>query len=673
MTHAADIDALLGLTLPRAESEAAAETEGKPQWRFADISADGPEFQRIMNAPRRPVPSVEGPEVQELCDFLFERMALVPEPYPGRLRPRQALAIKEGWEARGGVFSIKVGGGKSATAALLPSVLIPSVVPAGSKALLITKAAMVGDATKYNNRMRTDWRMLPASHFPIVSYERLSTPSSGELLADDGRVIRKSLLARIAPKILILDEAHCAGDAGSAVSKRINAYLVANPDVLVFVMTGTLFKNSIKDAQRLMEWALKDRCPLPCDFEEREAWASYLDARAVGRRVGVGDLVQFLDDEARAAFEAEEDYECKRSIMRRGIAQRMFETPGFIGSIDPPLEGVGLKIDYIYPDYESEGVAEAFRMLRGSRNEEDGEPPWRLPDGSYIPDGIQAAAKGCQEGLSFWNKFDPPPPEEYRFALSQWNKWCSRMLRYNKMGIDSEFRCKDAVKRGLFDDRYTNGEAELAGPLAVAGESRLALWEAADAAFRKDTGLNEPPTVAQWLGDEVVDTVGRWVKSHPGGLVWVDSVGLGERLSKELGIPYYRQGGLDARKRKITDHPRGQAAVASLKACGTGKNLQHSFSKNLWLCQTNEQALGRTHRDGQTAACVQNWVYLGCYEHLKAFYAARNTKATFQEDMQLNPQKLRYAEVTMPTGPELEARGDGDQSRWSKPFAPKKS
>lgn len=658
---------MLGLTLEDmvAEAEAAGDEPAKGRIRFSDVQ-DGPELVRIANLPRRPIPDPASPEVEELTDFLVQHLTIPGvELYPGRPKPVQSLALKEAFEARGLAAMIKVGGGKTLISGLLPTVLQVE------SALLLTKGDMARDAEVELAKMRRCWKMLPPGKFRVMNYETLAAPANSQLLGDDGKtVVRKSLIERIRPQLLILDEAHCAGDTGTTTSKTINAFLEKNPETIVCCMSGTFFKTSIKDGQRLMQWALKDNCPLPCDFEEREVWANYLDAkRSAGPRAGEGALTVFLGD-AEAAFRAaEEDVEDQRSIMRRALARWMLETPGIIGTQDPPPD-TGLVIEAIYPEEQSPEVDEAFRLLRGDGTEE--APGWQLPDGEWVADGIRAAAHGITEGYGYWNIFDPEPPDDYRFHGSHWNRWCSKAIRYNRKGIFSEAKMKDAVKRNIVNDKWTKAEASLIGAPQMAGHSRLKLWEDAQKAYKDTYNLREPPTVGRWLSDEAIVVARRWAEEH-GGLIWVNSIPLGERLSQELGVPYYGQKALDARKRHITKHPPGTPAVASFKACGTGKNIQKIWSKNLWLCAPDEQALGRTHRPGQTAAVVQNWVYLGCCEHLKAFFNARATKAKFQEDMTLSPQKLRYGQVEMPSQSEMESWAEGDRtSRWSRPLMPGK-
>ena len=158
---------------------------------------------------------------------------------------------------------------------------------------------------------------------------------------------------------------------------------------------------------------------------------------------------------------------------------------------------------------------------------------------------------------------------------------------------------KKAVRDGLYDD-----------------EGALERWEEERDAERKRTGLQEPPSVPVWVSAETVKAVRAWIAEHKNGAIWTKSIGLGKRLAAELGIPYYGEKGMDARANRHIDQHPGGPAVLSLAANGTGRNLQGFWCKNLWLCTPTEQALGRTHRPGQKAPGVDNWIYIGCAEHL---------------------------------------------------------
>lgn len=639
---------------------------------FADVQY-GPEFHRIAALPRRAIPAQDDPESVEIADFCTARLAKCDNPYPGRLKPIQGLAFKEAWENQGGVGMIRVGGGKTMIAFLLPEIW------GAARPLIVTKAMMIKDMEAERARMLRDWHIRPAHQCPIISYELLSSVSSGEVLDDAGNVIVKSRLARMAPTHIIFDEAHCLSDSGTTGAKRVKAYLEEHPDVVVWVMTGTFFKRSIKDASHLFQWALKARAPLPVDFLERETWASCLDARAPSAssvRAGPGALMDFLTLDERSAYEDPGLTPAEQTaIIRTVVARRILETPGVIGTQDPPLE-IGLEIGHILPAEEDEDIEELFKILRGVPGDGETYPGWRLPDGTEIADGVSMARHTNTAGYGHWNVWDPAPPDVWKFHRNQWSRWCRKAIKYNRRGIDSEARMKDAVSRGLYNDSWTEEEVKLLEqawkgnpkeklfePMTILGRSRLVLWQQAEAAERTRTGLLEPPSLAVWVSEQIVEECARWLDEVGNGVIWVNAIGLGELLEARLGIPYYRAGGVDRDGRHIKKHPGGPG-IASIKANGTGRNLQGFWSNNLWLCPPSEQSLGRTHRAGQTAAVVRNWVYLGCQEHLAAFHSARSVKAAFAEQMQMSPQKLRYAVTDMPDFRELEQRGG---RRWASP------
>jgi hypothetical protein len=649
--------------------------------RFSAVTY-GPEFYRVASLDRRAILTQDDPEAVELAELLTNKLARVKSPYPGRLRAIQGLALKEGWENKGGVGMLRVGAGKTGVAFLLPEIWDPHRT---ARVLIVTKASMIKDMEGERRLMGRDWNIRPPYQCPIISYELLSSPSSGEVLDNDGNVIVRSRLERLAPTHIIFDEAHCLADSGSTGAKRVQAYLDEHPNTCVWVMTGTMFKQSIKDASHLFRWALKERAPLPYDFKERETWASALDARAPGMggvRAGFGALLDFLSADDRLEFDTagENNFTEQVRIVRQAVARRILETPGVIGTQDPPLD-IGLEIDHVLPADEDDDIEELFKILRGvpqppkPRAEWD-HPGWRLPDGTEIPDAIQMARYINTGGYGFWNIWNPDPPKTWRFHRNMWAKWCRHAIRYLARGkfrsIDSEARVADAVQRGMFNDEwdiYDVQAAAMAGkipkginPQSLIGQSRLQNWLEAQAAERERTGLLEPPSVAVWVSEQIVEECEAWLKKVGNGVIWVDSIGLGELLSSRLSIPYYGAGSVDKTGRHIKKHPGGPA-IASIKSNGTGKNLQGFWANNLWLTPPNEQALGRTHRSGQQADTVRNWVFIGCQEHLRSFHAARATKAAFAEQMQLSPQKLRYAKTNMPTAGGLLASRTG--RRWA--------
>lgn len=614
----------MGITLAQAEEQAPPE---KVVPKFKEVE-EGPEMLRILSLPSRPIPSQDDPANIALAAELTRRLSYDGGAYPGPMRPIQAISLRECWENRGGYLMLRVGAGKTLIGALLPTIIRTE------RPIYVTAAKMVKPIAKEFAKIRRHWRMVQAHEYGIFSFEKFSSKKQGEIIDNDGKVVMKGLVERLRPTMIVIDEGHMTANSSAAVTSRLRDYVEKYPDTVVVIMTGTPFKTSIKDLIHQLEWALSpSKIPLPGDFEEREMWASYLDAKKGFKgRVGVGALTKLLNDEEMREFMRSFPGDDQRSVVRRAIGRRILETPGIIGTQDPPLS-TKLTIEARIPRRMDPQLEAAIEELREK---------WALPDGTEFADPREFARHISTLGLGFWQKWDPDPGIEYRLARNDWAKWCRRMIKLNRRGIETEGRMKDAVKAGLYDD-----------------EGKLEAWEQAVVDFRAAHKMLEPPSVSVWVSDEAIWDAGEWAQQY-GGLIWVHHIGLGERLSEKLGIPYYGAKGLSARGVDIENHPGGPA-VASKLANGTGKNLQFLWSDNLWLTQPDEQSLGRTHRAGQKAAVVRNWIYLGCAEHLNAYFAAKCTKSRFHEEMTLSPQKLGYADTDMPTLADLRQRGG---ARW---------
>jgi hypothetical protein len=665
----------VGLTLAQLRAATEEVEEKKP--RFTDVQS-GPEMLRILALPRRKAPKVDCPVAAELAQFCTATLAKVPAPFPGTLRALQGAALSEMWQVRGLAGFIRAGGGK-----MLTSYLAPSVLRTGGSVLLIAPAQMRPDTAKMFKLYARDWHGYPLAEFPFRSYEELSQPAAGEELDAEGNVIRPGLLDLLRPSIVILDEAHKVQSLDNVARRRLERYKRANPSTIFIVLTATPFNTSIKDACHLLDWALGAGSPLPRagneHWNEREMWAQYLDPRqSQGPRVGVGALLNFLSPAELVAFDEATDTDegldrgdVQRKIVRRAIARWMYDTPGVISSqegklIDDDGREIGLEIMAQEPLRETPEVEEFFKHLRGDALEalregrpreqldeydENGKqllayPGWRLPDGTEGEDGLWFAAQADKGGLGFWQRpCEPLADDGYVAARNQWAKWCRDMIKRNRRGIDSAARMEAAVRKGLYDD-----------------EGLLEHWVEMQRNYTATTGLKTPPTEPVWLSDEAIRAAEQWVREHS-GVIWVRYTCLGERLAQELGLPFYRRGAKDAKtKRHIMEH-RGGAAVVSIQSAKEGKNLQGLWSSNLWMAPPGEQSLARTHRAGQRAAVVRNWVYVGSYEHLASFYRGRDVKADFHSDLTLQDQKMVYAAGELPSLAELQARGT---NRWTK-------
>ncbi len=135
-----------------------------------------------------------------------------------------------------------------------------------------------------------------------------------------------------------------------------------------------------------------------------------------------------------------------------------------------------------------------------------------------------------------------------------------------------------------------------------------------------------------------------------GAIIWVEPIGVGEALSKMTGWPYYGPGAKDANGNHASaaDTNGPPVIIASVASCGTGMNLQHRYSRNLFLVppsnnDATEQYLGRTHRSGQSMPEVTADFVYGCLEDWNAVHKSLEQARVAEEDLTA-PRKMLLAE-----------------------------
>jgi hypothetical protein len=102
-----------------------------------------------------------------------------------------------------------------------------------------------------------------------------------------------------------------------------------------------------------------------------------------------------------------------------------------------------------------------------------------------------------------------------------------------------------------------------------------------------------------------------------------------------------------------------------VNSCGTGKNLQHRFSRSLFMSphSNNEQAeqnIGRQHRPEQSEPLVEIEYLYGCLEDWLAMAKAERQAEEDERDL-TSPRKLRLADHVRCAYP-----GEDDGAAWHK-------
>jgi len=154
----------------------------------------------------------------------------------------------------------------------------------------------------------------------------------------------------------------------------------------------------------------------------------------------------------------------------------------------------------------------------------------------------------------------------------------------------------------------------------------------------------QPETATVWLSDWLARDAAAWGAEHQ-GVIWYAHKAFGARVAQVSGLPLYGEG--EEAGEGILKETGQRSVVASIKAHGTGKNLQHTWHEMLFAGISSddgvwEQALGRMHRTGQQKD-VDVWYYQHTTELKQALEDAKE-KALYVQQTTGAVQKLLYAD-----------------------------
>lgn len=534
------------------------------------------------------------------------------------LRQVQAALLYEAATLGGVMGAIRTGGGKTLSSGLLPLVL------GAKKPMLFVPAKLRKKTVVELGELSKHWQ-IDLRALRIESYEKLGLPQ------------HEKMLVSYEPDLIICDEAQALKHVEvSARARRMARFIRYFHDHTKFcAMSATL--GDLEEFAHLLLWALRDGAPVPKEPEEIQAWARILTSKPKawgdGEPSDPAELVPHLGKEAI-------DY--PHSAFR----QRLVATPGVIVSVDK-YEGAGLIVKPRYVDPTPE-IEVAFTELRLQETMPDGFPL----DGD--PFGQWHAAR--QLALGYYYMHDPRPPEPWRDIRKQYGKFVRTILEFSER-FDTEKQVRDALEAG---NLITPGVYEPSPhlPFDITWKNEvgldlrgLSIWEA----WQKIEKTYQPKRYPVWLSEHVVDVAEQWGRSCGGGIIWVDSVAFATKLSERTGWGYFRNFGYDQRKRFIEgDRVKGsETVIASLEANKEGRNLQHKWHRNLFADPPNkgddhEQAISRTHRDGQPKTNVFVDYLLTCHEYYNSIYSAVAKNEEHHQNIGQH-YRLLYADIVMPS------------------------
>jgi hypothetical protein len=519
-----------------------------------------PELRRILSIPLRDPEPLAAQLAAPLTTMLKTPAGTM------SLRPIQALALAEAHDHRGLLALIGVGLGKTLISYLLPAVLKPR------SPLLIVPAALMHKTTRDFADLAQHWSAPPPQ---VSSYEWISRNPEG--------------LETLAPDLLIFDEVHGLKDPQAACTRRVRRYMQAKPSTTVCAMSGTLTARSFMDWWHIQRWCLRPEFqPLPYAWPEVQSWCEALDEKLKQRRPP-GALVEFGAKDATG--------------IRQAYGQRLRQIPSVVASQSTGVD-CSLRIDV-----KRLSVPEVDQHVADMRR------TWALPTGEDFFEAVDLWRHAREMANGFFYLWDPPPPEDWRFARSEAMRLVRHVLKHSRT-YDTPTQVLDAY----------------------AGDPLIQAWRALEPTYT-------PNTVAQWFTQAVLTYAIEWSQRYE-GIVWVEHTTVGERL-EALGLPYYGRDGRRSNGQSIVD--ASGPIAASQAACSKGFNLQR-YARNLVLNATPlgtrwEQLIGRTHRTGQQADCVHVEVLCTVEEQREGFEQACRD-ARYEQQISGHAMKLCLADVT---------------------------
>lgn len=454
-------------------------------------------------------------------------------------------------------------------------------------------------------------------------------------------------LKAINPGLIICDEADWLGNPRSARTKRLLSFIKANEPQGV-CLSGTITKKSIRDYWHIITWCLGKACPLPLNSSEATDWAQVLDAQGIVTQSTKRPLKPLM---TWAQRNFKEEFTDDAAGYRKAYNLRLNTSPAVVSSGSAEI-GTSLIL-------ENSEAGETNEELK--RLVKDIEEAWLTPNGDEIEHAIHTYKWLYELSAGFYNELTWADPEEYahrkKISVGESAEILNRAQEYHK----KHQKYASALRKWLTN----NTEVDADTPFLVGREMHVngaknvgsALydlwrdWKDADFEGRPDRDSN-----AVRVCDFKIKAALKWAREAKRGLLWFHHKEIGKWLFEEFieaGLqPLLCNAGKRSNASILDEKNKDRLIIASLTAHGTGKNLQH-FQDQYFVqwprsAKLAEQALGRTHRNGQLAASLTAFTN-NTTSFDKMNFAACLVDALYIHQTTGNRQKLIYCDyATLP-------------------------
>jgi len=603
-----------------------------------------------------------------------------------RLNKLQAQMLTASQEAQGGVFMVGTGHGKAWTA-----LLVGSVVEC-KRVLLFAPSSTLPNLRKEKMRIALHFYLHP--QIDIHSIEELQKA----VKEGEKDVIEELVFAnegRPEDTIIVVDEAHLLKNyTDSARGRRFLRAKLQFPELRVFLLSGSMTEQSIKESAHLSWMALGSGSPFPSEWDKPKgsgrnaanllnSWSACLDVKGEPKPSDWSAFQPvwahyYPDVDMWSVIGLE-----RKTMARAAFQQRLRTTSGVVLSSESSLQGCRLVLKGVRVEMPQSLVEEIDNVISQGID----------PDGNPLPDTLATARVVRQLAQGFfyvwdWPQVDGKPQVDTAWLTSRsaWKAHVRRQIQtHARTGYDSELLVSQHVQRlveNLAESplertwvRYVGRSAKDEGDLsrkAAKDVSVIQAWLAAGgteekheqifqklakkAAAREASLLEswlawssrhkhkpQPPTRAVWrsyfLIDDAIERARKCQEEGHHPILWYDYDAVGQALSQRGKIPAYGAGTTPSETELRT-------MALSLNTHSEGKNLQ-LWHRNIYLSPRAsnkkwEQSLGRTYRQGQTADQVDALVYLHHPIFEEAIKKSR-IQADYVQIMFSNAQKLLYA------------------------------
>lgn len=455
----------------------------------------------------------------------------------------------------------------------------------------------------------------------VLTYELLSQAEQAELLE------------LIEPGLIICDEAHNLARRDSTRTKRYLQYVEEREPVCV-AFSGTMTGKSIKDYWHIIKVCLRLKSPLPVAKNLMEEWAMVLDSDAEPSKAQALKL-RLLVQWARGTFPRcltchgsgkrinPEDKaigtckSCKGSGQnlftddvagyRKAYTLRLNSSPGVVSS---PDDVVGTGLLFANQPVQTPEASEGWSTLTALIKQVEDE--YITPGGEDIAHAIHCYKWLYELSAGFYNELFWPEVAVFAKRRKIQESQAQEIL-------DKAKKYEEAKALFTKELRYWLGNysrPKLDSPLLVTGflaskgappngDDLLYYWELKQ---RLDfEGRPERDSRAVRICPYKIDAAAAWARElkGEGGIVWIHNEEIGDwvterMLESGLDVLHCPAGANDEIRDTRNAH---RIVVASIKAHGTGKNLQHFWNQFVLQWPRGaiqaEQMIARTHREGQ--------------------------------------------------------------------------